>query len=181
MAAASYSRVMGANDRVALGLIGSGRQGNAHWKLALAHPDAAPIAVADVYEKSLENGLVNAGGKATGYKDSRRLLEYRVTGKLYFHLPDARISIEPAGVTGLSGAKPESQKGVKPLPPDDWHDLTVSCHAGRKAVHADGVRQWDRPPGLSTNSAVIPALQLTGAPDAHLEIRVLALLSKEPH
>src|ERR1700730_1358059 len=75
MAAASYNRVMGANDRVALGLIGSGRQGNADWKLFLGNPDVEPIAAADVYQTSLDNGITNSGGKATGYKDFRRLLE----------------------------------------------------------------------------------------------------------
>jgi hypothetical protein len=48
MAAVSYNRVMGANDKIGAGLIGSGRQGNVDWKLLVANPDVVPLAVADV-------------------------------------------------------------------------------------------------------------------------------------
>jgi predicted dehydrogenase len=88
MAAASYNRVMGANDRVALGLIGSGRQGNADWKLFLGNPDVEPIAAADVYQTSLDNGITNSGGKATGYKDFRRLLERKDIDAVIVGTPD---------------------------------------------------------------------------------------------
>jgi len=88
MAAVSYNRVMGANDRVALGLIGSGRQGNADWKWFVANSDVAAIAVADVYRPNLENGLANAGSQATGYKDFRRLLERKDIDAVVVATPD---------------------------------------------------------------------------------------------
>ncbi|HUK19835.1 MAG TPA: Gfo/Idh/MocA family oxidoreductase [Bryobacteraceae bacterium] len=88
MAAASYNRVIGANDKVALGLVGSGRQGNADWKWFVANSDVAPLAVADVYQPNLENGLSNAGGQATGYKDFRRLLERKDLDAVVVATPD---------------------------------------------------------------------------------------------
>lgn len=88
MAAISYNRVMGANDKIGVGLIGSGRQGNVDWKLLVSNPDVTPLAVADVYQPNIENGIANAGGKATGYKDFRRLLERKDIDAVVVGTPD---------------------------------------------------------------------------------------------
>ena len=73
--AASYNRVLGANEKIRVGLIGSGGQGRSDWKLFLKHPDVTPVAVADVYEPNLEQGLSLANGQAKGYRDFRKLIE----------------------------------------------------------------------------------------------------------
>ena len=88
MAAASYQRVMGANDRLGLALIGSGRQGMADWKWFLAHPEVNPVAVADVYQPNLERGVGATEGRATGYKDFRRLLEHKGIDAVVVATPD---------------------------------------------------------------------------------------------
>jgi predicted dehydrogenase len=88
MAAVSYNRVMGANDKIGVGLIGSGRQGNVDWKLLVSNPDVTPLAVADVYQPNIENGIANAGGKATGYKDFRSLLDRKDIDAVVVGTPD---------------------------------------------------------------------------------------------
>ena len=49
LAAFPYSRVLGANDRVRIGLIGAGDRGQQDLKDALAQPGVECVAVADVY------------------------------------------------------------------------------------------------------------------------------------
>jgi predicted dehydrogenase len=101
--AASYSRVLGANEKIRVGLIGSGGQGRSDWKLFLKHPDVVPVAVADVYEPNLEEGLALANGQAKGYRDFRKLIERK------------DIDVVIVGT------------------PDHWHALTtiMACEAGK--------------------------------------------------
>jgi len=66
--------VLGANDRVRLGVIGTGRQGRDNMENFMRH-GVEVAAVCDVYEPNLQEGLKAAGGKAKTYKDFRQLLD----------------------------------------------------------------------------------------------------------
>lgn len=72
--AASYQRILGANDRPNLGWIGAGGRGrflSGEFKeLGFQIP-----AVCDVYEPNLEAGLKLASTGARGYRDYRKMLE----------------------------------------------------------------------------------------------------------
>ena len=68
------ARVFGANDRVVMGIIGSGGMGRGHMG-RFGSRGADWAAVADVYEVNRDAALEIAGGKATGYFDHRKLLE----------------------------------------------------------------------------------------------------------
>jgi len=74
IAGASTDKVLGANDRIRLGVIGTGRQGIDNMENFMRH-GVEVAAVCDVYEPNLEKGLAAAGGKAKTYKDFRQLLE----------------------------------------------------------------------------------------------------------
>src|SRR5215470_13690174 len=74
--AASYSRILGANDRVTVGLIGSGRRGMINWGRFLQEPEVNPGA-GDIYGPHMEEGLTKAQGRARGYKDFRKLIEQK--------------------------------------------------------------------------------------------------------
>src|ERR1051325_335967 len=74
VSALSSTRVMGANDRVRIGLIGSGGRGREDWTNFLKQPDAEPVAVCDVYQPFLDKGIAMTEGRAKGYKDFRQLL-----------------------------------------------------------------------------------------------------------
>jgi predicted dehydrogenase len=88
LTAASYSRVLGANDKIRVGLIGSGGQGKSDWKSFLKNPDVTPVAVCDVYEPNLEQGLSLAKGEAKGYRDFRKLLEQKDIDAVIVGTPD---------------------------------------------------------------------------------------------
>src|SRR6267154_1495455 len=73
--ALSASRVLGANDRVGVGLIGFGLIGRIHTRSFMAQPDVDIVAVSDTYQPRLEAGIAMAGGRVKPCRDFRRLLE----------------------------------------------------------------------------------------------------------
>ena len=71
---ASPKGVLGANDRIRMGIIGIGARGTelVHW--ALACPNLDFVAFADIYTKRLEDAKALVPNAAT-YLDHRRLLD----------------------------------------------------------------------------------------------------------
>lgn len=68
------SNVLGANDRVRLGVIGAGGRGTELLREALACPNTECLGVADVYQKRLDDAKAIAPG-ARAYRDYRQLLD----------------------------------------------------------------------------------------------------------
>ncbi len=66
--------VLGANDRVVMGIIGSGGMGRNHLNKTKTL-GVEWVAVADVYDVNLQKGLEIAGPAAKGYTDYRQLLD----------------------------------------------------------------------------------------------------------
>src|SRR5271166_3598511 len=75
--ALSATRILGANDRVRLGLIGSGGRGREDWGNFLKQSDVEPVAVCDVYDPFREKGIAMSEGRAKPFSDFRRLLDQR--------------------------------------------------------------------------------------------------------
>jgi predicted dehydrogenase len=86
--AASYRRVLGANDRVGVGFVGFGLIGAQHVHDFRAQPDAAMIALCDVYQPRMEQGVAACGGTARGYRDFRKLLDDRDLDAVVVSTPD---------------------------------------------------------------------------------------------
>jgi predicted dehydrogenase len=74
LASASSGGVLGANDRVRIGLIGAGQRGSELLHQALACPNVEIAAFADVYSKRLDDAR-NRVPAAAAHRDHRRLLE----------------------------------------------------------------------------------------------------------
>lgn len=87
LTAASYQRVLGANDRVRVGIIGAGNQGKNDWAHFLAQPDVEGVAVCDVYQPYVDRGIAAAPG-AKGYRDFRKLLEHPQLDAVIVATPD---------------------------------------------------------------------------------------------
>ena len=68
------ARVLGANDRIRIGLIGGGSRGQEIFKAAIARPNVEPVAVADVYTRRLDQVRAFVPGIKT-YRDVRQLLD----------------------------------------------------------------------------------------------------------
>jgi len=86
--ALSAKRVMGANDRIRLGLIGSGGRGREDWTTFLKQPDVEPVAVCDVYDPFRDKGIAMTEGRAKGFKDFRQLLDQKDIDAVIVATPD---------------------------------------------------------------------------------------------
>jgi hypothetical protein len=77
--APSPGKVIGANERIVVGFVGTGGQGMAHVRSQKAHAaenNIVPAAVCDLYTKHLANAKTTLGLKdADAYSDHRKLLE----------------------------------------------------------------------------------------------------------
>ena len=77
LTAASYNRVLGANDRVGIGFIGFGLIGKQHiTNFKKSFPEVDRVALCDVYKPRLEEGLAYLENpNAKGYSDFRKMYE----------------------------------------------------------------------------------------------------------
>jgi predicted dehydrogenase len=74
MTAASYSRVLGANDRMSIGLIGCGARGHNELQPALEKLNGPLTAVCDLWRTRAERAAAGAS-RIKIFDDHRRLLE----------------------------------------------------------------------------------------------------------
>ena len=86
--AASYSRLRGANDRVGIGFIGFGLIGAQHVKDFSHQKDADLVAMCEVYQPRLEQGVAACGARAKGYSDFRGMLEDKDVHAVVVSTPD---------------------------------------------------------------------------------------------
>jgi predicted dehydrogenase len=87
MSGLSTRSVLGANEKVVLGVIGGGRQGTSNMKDFMQH-GAEVAAICDVYQPNLQKCLEAAGGKAKTYTDFRQLLDNKDIDVVMIATPD---------------------------------------------------------------------------------------------
>src|SRR5215207_10607881 len=73
--ALSYRRVLGANDRIRLGIIGTGQRAQSLMKHLKATPGNEQVAVCDVYEPRLLEAVAIVGGPVKQHVDHRAVLD----------------------------------------------------------------------------------------------------------
>ncbi len=86
--AASYSRILGANDRVQVGFVGFGLIGAQHVHDFKNQRDVDMAAMCDVYQPRLEQGVAACGGSARPYKDFRKMLDNKDVQAVVVSTPD---------------------------------------------------------------------------------------------
>jgi predicted dehydrogenase len=104
MTAASYKRVLGANDRIGIGVVGFGLIGKQHVTDLKKFKDVEMLGMCDVYKPRLEEGLAYMESpNAKGYSDFRKMYENK------------------------------DIQGVLVATPDHWHALLtiLACAAGK--------------------------------------------------
>jgi predicted dehydrogenase len=87
LAAASYSRVLGANDRVHLGLIGCGGRGRGVMGTFMGTGQVDVTAVCDVYANRVDQAKSKAT-EAKTYSDHRKLLKLKQLDAVLIATPD---------------------------------------------------------------------------------------------
>src|SRR5436190_14506734 len=88
MTAASYGRILGANDRVGVGFIGYGLIGKRHVLDFQAQADVDCIGICDSHSGRLEEGRTQLGGAARSYADFRQLLDDHHVDAVVVSTPD---------------------------------------------------------------------------------------------
>ena len=88
MSAASLGRVLGANDRVRVGIIGHGLIGTRHLLDFKAQPDVEIVAVSELSEERLEAAATAAGTSPARYKDFRKILDRPDVDAVVVSTPD---------------------------------------------------------------------------------------------
>src|SRR5262245_11868604 len=86
--ALSAERVLGANDRVRVGLIGCGGRGMTVARLMRDVPNVEFAAVCDVYSPSAARAKEWAGADCKAFKDFRQLLEQKEIDAVLVATPD---------------------------------------------------------------------------------------------
>jgi len=125
-AALSGRRILGANDRVNVGLIGCGGRGRADADLLRQVPDANIVAVCDLYQPHADAAQAWAGGGCRSYNDFRKLLERQEVDAVLVATPDHWH----AAITVLACQAGKDVYVEKPL--------AHSIREGRKMVEAAG-------------------------------------------
>src|SRR5206468_5631689 len=74
--ALSYSRILGANDRIGLGVIGTGERGTSVMTVFQKNAEVEVRAVCDVYAVRVDRAQQKAPG-AKGFADHRQLLDLK--------------------------------------------------------------------------------------------------------
>lgn len=87
LAALSYSRVLGANDRIGLGVIGVGNRGTYVMTVFQKNADVEVRAVCDVYGNRVDQAQTKATG-AKGFSDHRELLAMKEVDAVLVGSPD---------------------------------------------------------------------------------------------
>jgi predicted dehydrogenase len=88
LAAASYRRLLGANDRVQVGFIGYGLIGAQHVYDFKNQKDVDLAAMCDVYQPRLEQGVAATGQVAKPYTDFRKMLDNKDLQAVVISTPD---------------------------------------------------------------------------------------------
>ncbi len=81
-------KVLGANDKVVVGVIGAGRQGRDDLEDFAKQPDVEIAAVCDVYQPNLDLGLKATAGRAKSVKDFREILDRKDIDVVIVGTPD---------------------------------------------------------------------------------------------
>lgn len=88
MTALSYSRVLGANDRVRIGYVGIGNRGDQVHEAFLEYADQETVAVCDLKESYMDFAAKKSRATPRKYKDYRALLDDKSVDAVSIATPD---------------------------------------------------------------------------------------------
>ena len=86
--AASYSRILGANDKMNLGVIGAGDRGQHDMSQFQLDKNVEVVAVCDIFADKIDQVKSKAAPNAKGFKDHRKLLETKELDMCLVATPD---------------------------------------------------------------------------------------------
>ncbi len=88
LSATGWNSVLGANDRIRLGVIGTGNRGQDVMASFQKQPNLDVVALCDAYDKYLNEALEKTGGKAKTYLDYQEMLNSKDVDAVLIATPD---------------------------------------------------------------------------------------------
>jgi predicted dehydrogenase len=88
LTALSASRVLGANERIRVGVIGFGLVGRVHTRNLIAMNDVSVAGVCDVFQPRLDAAAELVGGNVAKYSDFRKMLDNKSIDAVWVTTPD---------------------------------------------------------------------------------------------
>lgn len=88
LSASRWSKVLGANDRVRLGVIGAGTRGQDVMESFRPEPNVEIVAICDVYDRHLNQAVEKAGSKPKTYIEYKELLADKGVDAVLIATPD---------------------------------------------------------------------------------------------
>jgi predicted dehydrogenase len=136
--AATGARILGANDRIRVGVIGAGIRG-AYLAARFAAQGAEVAAIADVYEPNLAAGLKAASPGAAGHVDYRHLIDDKSLDAIVVATPD-HLHHQMAVDTANAGKDLYLEKPVS-LKLDDGFRIVDAVRRNRRVAQVGSQRR----------------------------------------
>jgi predicted dehydrogenase len=124
VAALSAGHALGANERIRLGLIGTGNRGSQVLDAFLRHADMEVVAVCDVFQPYLDRAVKRLDGKPAAYRDFRKIIDRQDIDAVIVATPDHWHAIQTIAACN-------AKKDVYVEKP-----LSVTIREGRRMVEA---------------------------------------------
>jgi predicted dehydrogenase len=157
----SPSRVLGANDRIHIGLIGGGARGQEIFQAALHCPGVEGVAVADLYTRRLDEVKALVPNIKT-YSDFRQLLDDKTVDAVLIATPQHQHALN--FVPAIQAGKDVYQEKTMAFNPDHANRMRKALEGSQRIVQVgiqstsgrqvEAVRQYLNP----ENMGVITAL-----------------------
>jgi len=136
-----FRRILGANDRVRLGLIGAGGRGQEIFKAALRCANTEAVAVADVYTRRLDE-VKRFAPNVQAYQDFRRLLDDKSIDAVLIATPQHQHALN--FVPALQAGKDVFQEKTMAFNPDHAQRMR-KAFAGSGRVVQIGIQSLSSP------------------------------------
>jgi predicted dehydrogenase len=149
------SRVLGANDRIRIGLIGGGDRGQQIFRAAIKCPDVEAVAVADVYTRRLDEVKAIVPSIHT-YKDLRQLLDDKSIDAVLIATPQHQHALN--FVPAIQAGKDVYQEKTMAFNPDHARRMKKAYEGSGRVVQV-GIQAISTP-GFGTIGEIVAAHKL---------------------
>ena len=150
-----FSRVVGANDRIRIGLIGGGDRGQEIFHAAIKCPNVEAVAVADVYTRRLDEVKAIVPSIHT-YKDFRQLLDDKSIDAVLIATPQHQHALN--FVPAIQAGKDVYQEKTMAFNPDHARRMKKALEGSGRVVQV-GIQAISTP-GFTTIHEMVAANKL---------------------
>jgi predicted dehydrogenase len=157
LTAASYSRVMGAADRIRLGVIGCGDRGTGVMGDFIKTDQVQVTSLCDVYAAHIDRAKKRGAGEAQGFADHRKLLELKELDAVLIATPDHWHA--PIAIDALNAGKDVYVEKPLTLKIEEGPEIVKAARINNRICQV-GMQQRSGAHYIEAKNAVIDAGKL---------------------